>query len=341
MLPASAERPTPAGVRARWLYALTVAVAALGLLTTADALVTAYRSVQVGSTAGNRLTIVGLHLTYPRVNVAGAVILLLACLGVVTIARGCAAAVHLVRTQRHFFSDLSVLGLLADQGRVVVFDDVRPQAFCAGYFKPCVYVSTATVDALGPAELRAVLAHEDEHRKRGDPMRLASARVLSHALFFLPALRRLVERYAELAEMRADASAVRANGGDRTPLASALLAFGDETAPGVGIAPGRVDHLLGEPIASQIPRAWTLLAVLTLGLIAAATVVTGGHASTGLTLNLPVLSRQPCVLVLAVLPLAAVATALTRLRTGRQDHPADKWVYVAATPPDAEPGPDR
>ncbi|MDQ2727353.1 MAG: M56 family metallopeptidase [Actinomycetota bacterium] len=334
-MPASAERRSLAGARARWLYALTVAVGSLGMLATAEALVAAYRSVQVRTTAGNHLSIVGLHLTYPRVNAPGAVILLLACFGVVAIVRGCAAAVHLVRSQRQFFGQISVLGVLGDQGGVAVFDDVRPQAFCAGYFRPCVYVSTATVDALDPAEMQAVLAHENEHRERGDPMRLASARVLSHALFFLPVLHRLVERYAELAEMRADAAAVLASGGDRAPLASALLAFGDETAPGVGIAPGRVDHLLGQPIASQVPRAWTLLAVLTLGLIAAATVVTSEHASTGLTLNLPLLSRQPCVLVFAALPLAAVATALTRLQAGRREHPADKWVDVPATRPDA------
>lgn len=327
-MPVSAEYRSPAGARARWLYALTVAVAALGLGAIAEALVTAYRSVQVGTSAGNRFNIIGLDLTYPRVNVAGAVILLLACFGVVAVVRGCAAAGRLVRTQRRFLGELSVLGSLPDDGRVVVFDDVRPQAFCAGYFKPCAYVSTAAVEVLGPGELRAVLAHENEHRERGDPLRLASARVLVHALFFLPALRRLVERYAELAEMRADAAAVRASRGDPAPLASALLAFGDATAPGVGIAPGRVDHLIGEPIAAQIPGAWTLLAALTLAIIAAATVVTGRAASTGLTLNLPVLSHQPCILVLAALPVAAIGCALTRLRAERGDRLAGIRVHA-------------
>ncbi len=333
MLPVSAESPSPAGVRARWLFALTVTVSALGLAAIADALVGAYRSVRVGATAGNHFTFIGLHLTSPRVNVAGAVILVLACLGLVAIIRGCAAAVRLVRTQRHFLGRLPMLGLLADHGRVLVFDAVRPQAFFAGYLKPSAYVSSGAVEALGPAELRAVLAHEDEHRQRGDPLRLASARVLVHAMFFLPALRRIVERYSEVAEMRADAAAIRANGGDRAPLASALLAFGDETAPGVGIAPGRVDHLLGEPIPSQIPRAWTLLAVITLGLIAAATVVTSRTASTGLTLNLPVLSEQPCVLVLAALPLVAMGTALARLRFERGDRLAGIRVHARVERP--------
>jgi len=310
---ASAERPP-----ARWLYTLTAAVAGLGLLATVQALVSAYRSIQIGPTAGHHLVVLGLRLTYPRINVAGAVILLLACAGVVVIVRACTAALRLIRTQRRFLDELLVRDPMPGQHQVIVFDHLRAQAFCAGYWRPRVYVSTATVDTLNPAELQAVIAHEKEHRERLDPLRIASARVLGHALFFLPALRKLVERYAELAELRADAAAVRASDGDRAPLASALLAFGLTTHPGLGIAPDRIDHLLGQQIASRTPRAWILLAALTLALIAAATIVIGQSASTGLTLNLPLLSHQPCILVLAALPLAAAGTALTRLHAERR-----------------------
>lgn len=131
------------------------------MLATSDALVTAYGSVQVGDAVGNRLSIVGLDLTCPRVNAAGAVILLLACLGVVTIVRGFAAAAHLVRTQRRFVDELSVLGPLADRRLTVVFDDARPQAFCAGYLKSCVYVSA------GAALTRVLAGHSDRPAHRG------------------------------------------------------------------------------------------------------------------------------------------------------------------------------
>jgi len=315
-LPASAERPLAPD--ARWLYALTVAVAALGLLATVQALVSAYRSIRVGPTAGHPLVLMGLRLTYPRINIAGALILLLACFGVVVILRACAAALRLVRNQRRLLGALSVRGSLPEHGGVVVFDEAWPQAFCAGYLHPRVYVSTATLDVLHPDELQAVIAHENEHREHRDPLRIASARVLSHALFFLPALRRLVDRYAEFAELRADAAAVRQSGGDRAPLASALLAFGLTTHPGLGIAPDRIDHLLGQQIVSRAPRAWILLAALTLALIGGATIVIGRSASTGLTLNLPVLSHQPCILVLATLPLVAAGTALARFHAERR-----------------------
>lgn len=142
--------------------------------------------------------------------------------------------------------------------------------------------------------------------------------MLGHALFFLPALPKLAVRCAEVAELRADAAAVRNGDGDCAPLASALLAFGDAAHPGVGIAPDRIDHLLGQPIASRTPRAWILLAALTLTFIDAATVLIGQSASTGLTLNLPLLSRQPCIVVLAAIPLVAVATVL--VRAGARPH---------------------
>lgn len=58
--------------------------------------------------------------------------------------------------------------------------------------------------------------------------------------------------------------------------------------------------------------------MITLALISAATIVIGHSASTGLTLNLPVLSHQPCILVLAALPLMAAGTALARLPAERR-----------------------
>lgn len=312
---ANAERCV-AGVYANWLYALTLAVAALGLVATLGALFSAYRSIHVGAAAAHHVVLVGVRLTYPRVNLAGAAILTLACVGFVVLVRGACAVLRLARDQRGFLSGLALCASLPDTPQVLVFADERPQAFCAGYLRARVYVSTATLEVLHPIELRAVLAHEREHLKRHDPLRIALARVLAHALFFLPALARLVERYGDLAELRADASAIHESHGNRAPLASALLAFGDGAHPGVGIAPDRVDHLLGRPVASDIPRGWIMGAALTLAVAVIATVVAGQSASTGLTLNLPWLSEQPCVLVLAAIPLIAAAVALPRLRHG-------------------------
>ena len=144
-------------------------------------------------------------------------------------------------------------------------------AFCAGWLRPRVYVSTAVLDRLSSAELRAVLAHEQHHGALRDPLRLAVSRVLCQALFFLPVLRPLHDRYADVAEISADAAALEASGGAPGPLASAMLAFGATPAGGVvGISPERVDVLLGEARrAWRLPRLLLVAALLTLVVLVA------------------------------------------------------------------------
>jgi hypothetical protein len=118
-------------------------------------------------------------------------------------------------------------------------------AFTAGWLRPRIYVSAGATDALSPAELAAVVAHERHHQHRRDPLRLAARAIAAEALFFLPGMRRLQRRLADLAELEADAAATHAAGGDRQPLAGALLAFDTAAPAGVGVDRARVDHLLG------------------------------------------------------------------------------------------------
>lgn len=121
--------------------------------------------------------------------------------------------------------------------------------------------------ALGPGEFEAVLAHERHHRAQRDPLRLAVARILSHALFFLPVLRTLTERYSALIELSADDAAVRASGGNRAALASAMLLFADHApspVTAVGISADRVDYLLGHFPDARLPLRRVVAALLTL-----------------------------------------------------------------------------
>ena len=80
--------------------------------------------------------------------------------------------------------------------RVLIDDTYAQHAPRSG---TAVYVSQRTVELLTEAELEAVLAHEHHHRRVRDPLRVAGGRILSEALFFVPVLRKLCERYAELA----------------------------------------------------------------------------------------------------------------------------------------------
>jgi len=239
----------------------------------------------------------------------------LAALAGVVVARGAASFLHGLRGQRRAMSSVKVEGLRELDGmEFAVISDDEPRAFCTGYLRPRVYLSTGALGTLGQEELSAVLAHESHHRSRHDPLRMLLGRVLSDALFFLPGLRRSSERYAALSELAADEAAIRKTGEGRG-LAAALLAFGERGAlPGViGIAPERVDHLMGER-----PR-WRLspLGLAASGLIAAALAVAAlaiGLAADGVTVDLALAISNGCMVLMVALP---ALTAIWVLRRGR------------------------
>jgi hypothetical protein len=151
-----------------------------------------------------------------------------------------------------------------------------------------------------------VIAHEVHHARRRDPLRILLVGMLADALFFLPALRRLKRRYEELAEIAADEAAVTATR-DPSPLAAALLRFGERGAPGVvGIAPERVAHLLGEAPRWELPVSVIAGALVTVaGLVAVA--ATTAHATGGDRVSLTLLASQACMLTMAALPVVALA----------------------------------
>ena len=80
-----------------------------------------------------------------------------------------------------------------DSRHIRVLRQSSVPAFTAGLFHPVIYVAATLAARLSPRELEAVLAHEDAHRRRRDPLRLSVWRFVACTLFFLPALRWLVE----------------------------------------------------------------------------------------------------------------------------------------------------
>jgi hypothetical protein len=276
---------------------------AVGLVAAGAAVVAAGASVHRAPRGTHHLVIAGQRFTYPAVNVAAAVLLALAALGVVVLwvlARG---SWRQLRAYRNFVRGVAVLGPLPAHPGVIVIDDASPQAFCAGYLRPAVYISRGALELLSEDELAAVLRHEDHHRTTRDPLRFACARVLSQALFFLPALRPLDDRYHELAEQKADEAAVRASAGERGPLAAALLAFDAATPAGAaGISPDRVDSLLGHAPRRRLPSPLIAVSLATLCALVVLFWRASAAASAHATFNLPVLSSQPCMLVLALMP---------------------------------------
>jgi Zn-dependent protease with chaperone function len=73
-------------------------------------------------------------------------------------------------------------------GRVVLVDAGDSFSFVYGVMTPRVAVSRGLLERATDDELRAVLEHERYHVRNLDPLKAALVRVLSEALFVLPAL---------------------------------------------------------------------------------------------------------------------------------------------------------
>lgn len=147
-------------------------------------------------------------------------------------------------------------------------------AFCAGVVRPRVLVTEGLLARLDEDELRAAVMHELEHARARGPLKVALAHVAARTLFWLPALRDLLDRYVLLSELAADRAAIRAT--SRSALAGALsevidgpprlagaVALADFAAP-------RIDRLF-DPRADLPPifrRSSVLAGLAALGVVA-------------------------------------------------------------------------
>jgi Zn-dependent protease with chaperone function len=311
-------------IRGRHVFTLTLALGVGGLSAAAAAVLTAAAAVHQTSAGAGHILLGGLRLTYPTANAAGLLLLAVGTVGGLEVAAVIRASWRQLRGYRGLRVALGRARPLDVDPTVKVIPDPRPQAFCAGYLRPEVYVSQRAVELLTEAELGAVLAHENHHRRVRDPLRLAAGRILSDALFFLPGLRPLSKRYADLAELSADRAAVHASEGKAAPLASALLVFDEHGPPGVtGVSPERVDSLLGEPVSWRIPVLLLIGSIAALAALGALLFSLSPAAWAHATFNLPLLSSAPCVVVSGLLALAGcLAFARRRTRTARSSRRA-------------------
>ncbi len=294
----------PAAIAAARVFRASLVLGALGLASAVFVLARLLESWRVTPhAASHQISIFGHRLSYPAANIDAVVIVLLAVLGSIVTARALTGVVREAYASRRYQRLLAQTDPRPLRGALLIADP-RPRAFCAGLFRPRVYVSTGAIAILDEAALGAVLAHERHHARRRDPLRLAAGRVLARALFFLPELADLVERQQALAELSADESAVNVAPANRSALARAMLSFADTpgSSDSGGVDPARVDYLLGDPPSWRFPVLLCLAAASVLLLLVAITVLAGRVATGSATLALPFLSHQPCVVVLAAIP---------------------------------------
>ncbi len=298
---------------ARRFYRLTAALGVLGFGAAVLALGVAVRAIDFALPSGEAMLAACRRLVPESLDVRVVVVLSLGALGLLVLVRGGWSLLRQVHVTRRFVRRQTVLGAReVGEWRVELVASSRPQAFCAGLLHPRIYVSTGAWRSLSESELHAVIAHERHHRRRLDPVRMLAARVLSDALFFVPVMRRLDGRYGALAEVAADEAAIREKGAPA--LASALLTFGESKSPAavVGIAPERVDHLLGRGVGWQLP-----ISILLASLLAIAGLVTlallGASLTGGGTMTLTELAIESCMVAMVAVPLLAAAGLLPAL----------------------------
>jgi hypothetical protein len=291
------------------IYRFEIALGLLGSGAVALGLLVVLRALDFSLPSAGAMFAACRGVLIPDAGAGGLLLLALAGVGTLSLTLGFRSLVRQVRGKHRFLARLRIVRVseVADT-RVAVFESVGPEAFCAGLLKPRIYLSTAAT-ALPGDHVDAIVAHERHHRQRRDPLRLLLARTLSEALFFIPALRRLTERYGALAELAADEAAVREH--DRSTLAAALLSFGEARNPAVvvGIAPERVDHLLGRPPRWELPVSLLGGSVVAIGSLVGAA-MTARALTSAAELNLPLLVAQSCMLAMLALPLLLAAAAL-------------------------------
>jgi bla regulator protein blaR1 len=314
--PRAAESDSPAQRHARGFFALNCALGASALLAAATALGGGVGSVRMipGSRAAS-LTLLGERFSHPTVNFAAAALMTLVLIAAVVLALAARAALAGALGSRRFRRRMEARCVAREPDFLFVECD-EVEAFCAGLLRPQIYVSTAALAALSGTELVAVLAHERHHRRRRDPLRIALGRVVARGLFFLPGARLLNERYCALAELAADDFAVESQAGGSRALASAMLAFATTRQPteAVGIAPERVEHLMGRPPEWPLPVGLVGAGAAISAVTIAAAVALTGAASVRASLALPFLSAKPCIAVLGLIVATVLWSAAAPLR---------------------------
>lgn len=305
---------------ARRLYRVSLTLSLLGAGTLLVALGVAVTRLNFRPPSGQTMLGACGHLLPVVPSVAMVLVMGLGALGTVVAALALRSLLAQLRDERRLLGALRELAVTRIGGEeVIVIDLARADAFCAGVLRPRIYVSRVAIGQLSSSELVAVVAHEAHHRANRDPLRILLSTVLADSLFFLPGLRTLVSRYRELAELAADEAAMRTSGPQA--MASALLAFTEREASGApvaGVAPERVDHLLGKAPAWEVPLSLLAGSVAVLGALLVAATAIGLFVGDASLSPLGVLAENcMAIMILAGLGLAAVLVSFPKRLVSR------------------------
>lgn len=193
------------------------------------------------------------------------------------------------RPPRPFVQLLSRLGL---KGRVDLVAVSRPLAFCYGWAKPRICISSRTIELLSAEELEAVLLHEQHHLHRRDPIKNLLSQAFAHVFFFVPVIRDFGGAYALGKEIEADRHAIALQESEEGLLSALakLLLHQSRSNPSARLAVAGVEDCLVERIEYLLTGATTpptrrlhmrhsWFSAGALALFASIVIVVGLHAS--------------------------------------------------------------
>jgi Zn-dependent protease with chaperone function len=317
--PRAADEGSSTQRHARGFFVLNCALGASALLAAATAVGWGLGSIRsIPGWRAATFTLFGQRFSHPTANVAAVLLVTLGLIAAVVLTVAARASLAGALASRRFGRAMQAR-CVARERDFVVFEDDDVRAFCAGLLRPQIYISTAALAALSRTELEAVLAHERHHRRRRDPLRIALGRVFARSLFFMPGAQLLHERYCALAELAADDFAVESQAEGSRALASALLAFATWRQPkeAVGIAPERVEHMMGRPPDWPLPVALAGTAVAISTVAIGTSVLLAQFASVRASLGLPFISSEPCIALVGMLAATLLWSVTVRVHSSQ------------------------
>lgn len=117
-------------------------------------------------------------------------------------------------------------------GRIKIVSDKKPLAFCYGFFRPEIYLSTALIRLMNSEELEAIILHEKYHLLKKDNMLLITLNFIKQLFLPFPLFSDFLENIIRIREIKADHFGVNTMG-KREPMTSAfkkLLNFNNDSS---------------------------------------------------------------------------------------------------------------
>lgn len=145
-----------------------------------------------------------------------------------------------------------------------------------GLLNPRIVIPERAAMELDILELRAVLVHEEAHRKRYEPLRLALQRMALTVFFFYPPLWLLLRELNTSAEMACDEAVLEAGTGSGTYMSAIarMLGFGpDKSLEATALGLGRLSPIRARLERLESDRRYITMRRHRLALLAAVTVV--------------------------------------------------------------------